>query len=499
MDLIGEAIAAKYSIQKSPADIQHMTKQKISLEYCHPGVDSSSFIQSNSHSSPRKWSVPRPDILQSTPPPTIPKHRRCCASINQRDTMLHTTIPKVTTTCRRQQRLMMQKYCSYRYFPSLLRLSFVAAILSSLSIKPVMLVDASSAAGTETLVAIVGKDFVLIGADSSMNSNIAVTASNLDKIAVLVEPFPYNDKRTSRQRSSQHPLYQQFQQTIVAAAVGNSADSDRLIGILQSQAAIKEYSASVGCDVEYVNLMHVDGDGDGDVVNMDNDNIDPILDYQPGMTVESMAHFARGHISNSLRSNKRKNVCLLIAGMQPVNVCANVNTNNNIPVQQQRIQMDDHDDSRSTSSTLHSEKLQQQIKQATWGIKKKATIEEKEEEVALSSPENEHQQQLPSVSTSSTRKQVQQQQIHKLEPRLYWLDEYGSLQQIQYGSHGYGSNFILSMLDQGYKPNMSKEDATQLLLNCFQQLRTRYIINSPQPPCIKCIDSNGCILLRSDK
>ena len=414
--------------------------------------------------------------------------------------------------------MMMMKHHHniYRYgFASVLRLWLLLTATTILSLV-VVVVDASSAAGTETLVAIVGKDFILIGADSSMSGNggIAVTASNLDKIAVLVEPFPYNaDRRRrtrARGRSSKHlhPLYQQYQQTIVAAAVGNSADSDRLIGILQSQAVLQEYSASVGCDVDYVNLNmntvnNNDGgygngnNGDGDKLDDDGDlndvDLDPLLDYQPGLTVESMAHFARGQISRSLRSNTRKDVCLLIAGMQPVvSVNSANNSNNNVPAQQQS-SLDTDSSCTSTSPTFHSEKLQRQVKQATWGIKnKQVTVEKEEEAAALAAA-------AASALENGDQRQVRQQNnTQKLEPRLYWLDEYGSLQQIQYGSHGYGSNFILSILDQGYKPNMSKEDATQLLLNCFQQLRTRYIINSPQPPCIKCIDSNGCILLRSD-
>ena len=77
------------------------------------------------------------------------------------------------------------------------------------------------------------------------------------------------------------------------------------------------------------------------------------------------------------------------------------------------------------------------------------------------------------------------------------LDEYGSLQRlIQYGAHGYGSNFILSILDQGYKDGMTKVEALEVIKKCFQQLRTRYVINSPQPPCIKILDKDGgCYLV----
>ena len=91
-------------------------------------------------------------------------------------------------------------------------------------------------------------------------------------------------------------------------------------------------------------------------------------------------------------------------------------------------------------------------------------------------------------SIASTRSQ-------HLAPRMFWLDEYGSIQQLNYGCHGYASNFALSILDRGYRPNMSREEATDLIKNCFEQLRTRYIINSPNPPRIKCIDADGCQLV----
>eukprot|EP00536_Pseudo-nitzschia_multiseries_P014791 jgi/Psemu1/262428/estExt_Genewise1Plus.C_7680016 len=76
-------------------------------------------------------------------------------------------------------------------------------------------------------------------------------------------------------------------------------------------------------------------------------------------------------------------------------------------------------------------------------------------------------------------------------PHLYWLDEYGSLQKIQYGAHGHGSNFLLSILDQSYRPDLTREEAIQIMNECFQELRNRYVINSPEAPCIKCVDAHG--------
>jgi 20S proteasome alpha/beta subunit len=276
----------------------------------------------------------------------------------------------------------------------------------------------SQAAGTETLVGIVGKDFVLLGADSSVSQSISLTASNLDKIATLSEPFFYDDERSASKTE---------QQTIVAAAAGDAADSDRLVGMLQAHATIQEYQSGLGCDVDSY---------PGDVPT------------EPGLDVEAMAYLARGQIASALRSRTPLKVCLLIAGMMAA------------------------DTEENSANLFVSERVQKQVQQA-WvsaATRKATTVE---------TPDATH------ISTTSA-----------LQPRLYWLDEYGSLQKIQYGAHGLGSNFCLSILDQGYHPQMTREEATKLLRDCFQQLRTRYVINSPSPPCIKCVDANGVRLIR---
>jgi 20S proteasome alpha/beta subunit len=290
----------------------------------------------------------------------------------------------------------------------------------------VTLVTGSSAAGTETLVGIVGKDFVLLGADSSVSQSISLTASNLDKIAALSEPFFYDDARSASKTE---------QQTIVAAAAGDAADSDRLVGMLQAHATLQEYQSGLGCDVDSY---------PGDVPT------------EAGLDVEAMAYLARGQIASALRSKAPLKVCLLIAGM--------IATDNKNTIEE-----------KTSTNSFHAERVQRQIQQsrvsaATATTRKATTTVET----------------TPDTDASASA----------LQPRLYWLDEYGSIQKIPYGAHGLGSNFCLSILDQGYHPQMSREEATKLLRDCFQQLRTRYVINSPQPPCIKCVDANGVRLIR---
>ena len=131
----------------------------------------------------------------------------------------------------------------------------------SLSTTTTFLVEASSAAGSETLIGIVGKDFILLGADSSVSQSIALTVSNVDKITPLIDPFPNNDNGDDdlrRQKtkvgittSESVPETVSFvtkskiqlqrgrrrrrrQQTIVAAAAGDAADSDKVLSILKA-------------------------------------------------------------------------------------------------------------------------------------------------------------------------------------------------------------------------------------------------------------------------
>lgn len=295
------------------------------------------------------------------------------------------------------------------------------AILLAIKLSTVI---SSQAAGQETLIGIVGRDFILLGADSSVSQGLALTASNLDKIASLVEPFKYDDDRSASPTQ---------QQTIVVAAAGDAALSDRLIRILQAEATMGEYEAGVGCDVRFV-----DFNGKGTTATT----------VEPGRTVEAMAYSARSKIS-SVRP--QLNVCLLVAGMM----------------------LSPPDHNIGVEPSFLSQQLQRQVKQA-WNKKGYNNADEVRE------------------PCDSSQGPVELQ----LRPHLYWLDEFGSLQKIQYGAHGFGSNFCLSVLDQGFSPDMNLEEATQLLRDCFQQLRTRYIINSPQPPCIKCVDAKGVRLIR---
>ena len=331
----------------------------------------------------------------------------------------------------------------------------------------------SSAAGQETLIGVVGRDFILIGADTSTSSSVALTSTGLDKIRTLSDPFPvgranhrnYRDMSTSSRSGGgdggddddddEVALAQSWtQQTIAAAAAGESADCDRVCDILAAHCALREYETGVGCDVETVYDGLAAGHGAEDNHDGQIGSSSMIDASAPsGLDAESVAYLARSIISQSLRSRDRLSVCLLIAGM---------------------VKADATDYKTSDGNDIsYSGRLQRQVEAATstFGGAKRAS----------------------DVGTAAKSKEsIAAARSQHLVPRMFWLDEYGSIQQLNYGCHGYASNFALSILDRGYRPNMSREEATDLIKNCFEQLRTRYIINSPNPPRIKCINADGC-------
>mmetsp|Transcript_14338 Transcript_14338/g.21093 ORF Transcript_14338/g.21093 Transcript_14338/m.21093 type:complete len:250 (-) Transcript_14338:95-844(-) len=75
---------------------------------------------------------------------------------------------------------------------------------------------------------------------------------------------------------------------------------------------------------------------------------------------------------------------------------------------------------------------------------------------------------------------------------LWWLDNYGAMQRVTHGAHGYASNIILSILDREVKPEMDIKQAVKVMLKCFSELQTRYLINTSPGFQMKVIDPNGC-------
>jgi 20S proteasome, alpha and beta subunits len=319
-------------------------------------------------------------------------------------------------------------------------------LILSGSIQCHVVVTASSAAGQETLIGIKGKDFVLLGADSSASSSITVTSSSMDKITLISNPFPFHGPRRRRQ--------QQQQPIIAVASAGDKADCERLMGQLSMQATQMEYESGLGADISHV--FHKNKEN---CPFMEKEEKGSKKSLSGGLDAETVAYLARDRIAKNMRSRNRLSVCLLVGGLVPTTAYRS-----NI------VQGSTH---VTTNREVLVDEIQAQVQAATSSF---LTV-------------------AGQCDATMVRERVLLEESFGDEfyqPKLFWLDEYGSLLAVEYGAHGLGSNFILSILDRHYRSDMTRGESVQLLKDCFEQLRSRYIINSPNPPCIKCIDYNGC-------
>lgn len=75
-------------------------------------------------------------------------------------------------------------------------------------------------------------------------------------------------------------------------------------------------------------------------------------------------------------------------------------------------------------------------------------------------------------------------------PELYWIDYLAALNKIPFAAHGYAAFFCMSLMDRFYHKNMSLDEAKELMLKCFAELKTRFIVNFPKFV-VKVIDKDG--------
>ena len=229
---------------------------------------------------------------------------------------------------------------------------------------------------------------------------------------------------------------------LAAAVAGNAADADRLVGWLQAQATLYEYEQGLGTDVEYIKMMAGGDDGQEKSAS----SLVTAIDHTTTYTVTQMAQLARSRIAQQLRTRSPLQVCLLVAGFQP---------------------------GPAPADDVWTNRLQYQVAQASLVDLKETDKTDKNDVNAFDDDDSSLQQ----------------------HPRLFWLDELGTLQDVPYAAHGIGSMFMHSILDDGYRSNLSRDEACILMRKCFAQLRQRYAVRAPHPPCFKCIDKDGVHLL----
>lgn len=363
-----------------------------------------------------------------------------------------------------------------------------------------------SAAGQDTLIGIVGRGFVMMGADSSSSGGggIALTSMNVDKIAVIHDGWTGGKKRrilskywrdkegdgdgaslstpTINEGHDDYEMYESLvddyddyhfnqksleQQAIAVGFAGDSADADRLIGLLKTHVQVREYEAGIGNDVKCV----FDGrSSEGASLTMSA----AAAAAMAGMDVEAIANLSRNEIAGRLRSRQPLQLCLLVGGMV-------------------RCSFSGHDDGTSHVHTKTNAMGRVQ-KQISYKPISNNDVTDRSERVSCIVGDDSNEL---SVSQSPTG-DYQTISNPFLMPKLFWLDQYGSLQNMPYAAHGFGSNFAYSILDQRYREGMSRQEASDLIHECFDQLRQRYVINSPKPPRIKCIDDYGVTNIDND-
>lgn len=63
--------------------------------------------------------------------------------------------------------------------------------------------------------------------------------------------------------------------------------------------------------------------------------------------------------------------------------------------------------------------------------------------------------------------------------RLFWLDYFGSLQEVKKGAHGYAGYFTSSVLDNHYKAGMTVEEGIECIKQCVGEMKTRFLVSQP--------------------
>jgi 20S proteasome subunit beta 4 len=64
-------------------------------------------------------------------------------------------------------------------------------------------------------------------------------------------------------------------------------------------------------------------------------------------------------------------------------------------------------------------------------------------------------------------------------PALYYVDYLGSLQKLDFAAQGYVGHFALSILDKGFRKDLSREEAHSLMVSVYEQLKLRFLLHVP--------------------
>ncbi|EJD00770.1 20S proteasome subunit [Fomitiporia mediterranea MF3/22] len=75
-------------------------------------------------------------------------------------------------------------------------------------------------------------------------------------------------------------------------------------------------------------------------------------------------------------------------------------------------------------------------------------------------------------------------------PNLYWIDYLGTLAEVPFAAHGYGSYFVLSLLDRYHNPDATLEEGLATLKRCIDEVAKR-LIDGVSNYKVKVVDKDG--------
>ncbi|KAF7792236.1 hypothetical protein EIP86_003271 [Pleurotus ostreatoroseus] len=75
-------------------------------------------------------------------------------------------------------------------------------------------------------------------------------------------------------------------------------------------------------------------------------------------------------------------------------------------------------------------------------------------------------------------------------PHLYWVDYLGTLAEVPFAAHGYGSYFALSLLDRYHDPEATVEEGLAVLRRCIDEVSKRLVVD-PGKYLVKIVDKDG--------
>lgn len=73
---------------------------------------------------------------------------------------------------------------------------------------------------------------------------------------------------------------------------------------------------------------------------------------------------------------------------------------------------------------------------------------------------------------------------------LYYMDYMGAMSKVNFGAHGYCSNFCLSIFDREWKEGLTVEEGLEIVQKCINELAARFMIAQPNFV-IKIVDAQG--------